>query len=614
MPRRAGPGRQLNKSLKQGGVGVGVKTRRVQRTSGKIIKSIACPACVEVGRDSTGDHLKVYEQEDGSVDSHCHACGANYGKRLTEEIESGGIVSTVVRSAVNDTEMIMTPVPTGVRKPLTITDILQMKTLAVDERRLDKSSMVFYGVKSGTAKGKEVLRFYPRTTNGKITGYKCRKLPKEFNPAKGARPVGETKTDEFFGQHLFNPSRVLIITAGEEDAIAAWQATKMFGKKGSGYASVSAPDGSKSLEKTILSQMAWVAQFERVIFAVDQEDDKDLAYANECCQLLAPGQGHIAKFSENDPCDMLKAGKGKELYNAIWDAEKWTPEGVVLSGTTWDTWINRDNYESVPLPVFMGLNDILRGLRIGGLYTIGAGTGVGKTTLLKHLQYHLWDTTEDGIGVIALEEPLCDSIGLLMSLHLRARLQIDNTISEANQKKAWGELFQDNRFSFEQGFGAMTDEDLFTKIRFMVRAQNCRYIFLDHLTLLADMFGDGSGSKIEQTARLVAKIKNLTQELNCAIIMVSHVRKTGEGVKSYEDGGVPNLDALYGSAQIKQYSDAVLVLSRKPHDGDYKVYIHVLKNRLTGRLGKSNPMVYNQQTGWLEKLEEQLEDEDGTEI
>jgi replicative DNA helicase len=142
------------------------------------------------------------------------------------------------------------------------------------------------------------------------------------------------------------------------------------------------------------------------------------------------------------------------------------------------------------------------------------------------------------------------------------------------------------------------------KYVYVVRVQGCKYIFIDHLTILTDMFGDGKGSKIEQTAKLVAGIKNLTQELDCAIIAVSHVRKRGEDNKGYEEGAVPSLDSLYGAAAIKQYSDAVISIARDQREEPSITTYHVLKNRLSGKLGAGNPLTYNYNTGWLEEQKE----------
>ena len=86
--------------------------------------------------------------------------------------------------------------------------------------------------------GKPEAHYYPYTKQGKITGYKIRKLPKDF------RVVGEVKGTELFGQSTPGVGRKrVIITEGELDALAVAQA--MYEKSGKIFGSiVSIPSAS----------------------------------------------------------------------------------------------------------------------------------------------------------------------------------------------------------------------------------------------------------------------------------------------------------------------------------------------------------------------------------
>lgn len=552
------------------------------KKSGTHQKHRACPKCQDNGKDKKGNNMSVYCDDEGNMDGWCWSCETYYTSEDLANLNEESVTPKVTS-------------PTERRGFMEIKDVISLSWKPIKHRKIDINVATKYGVKFDGER-----TFYPRYTNGQLTGFKQRNMDKTFGQ------VGDMSTSEFWGQNLFNKDKVLIITEGEEDAMAAYHMTEASSPRGTGYACVSVPNGCKSLEKTVKANYDWLVGFERIIFAMDQEPEV-LEKVKEVCQLLPPKQAFIAKFDEKDANDMLKNGKTYEFYKAIWNASEYTPEGIILGSDTWNVWQERNNYESVPLPEEWGLNSIMQGIRMGGLYTIGAGTGVGKTTMLKILQLHLWRSTEDSIGIIALEEPLCDSVGMLMGLYLNKRLHVESEdVSEELQKSTWEKLFGEDRFIFEQGFGALTENDLYDKIRFMVRAKGAKYIFIDHLTILTDMFGDGKGNKIEQTARLVAGIKNLTQELDCAIIQVSHVRKRGDNLSSYEEGAVPGLDSLYGAAAIKQYSDAVISIARDQREEPSVTTYHVIKNRLSGKLGQGNSLTYNYDTGWLEKQEEIL--------
>lgn len=549
---------------------------KMSTESGMFVKKVDCPECRSMGRDNKGDNLAVYKKPNGSYDATCFSCG--YWTKCDEE---GIEVDNEVKKEV----------PTGV-----LDRINSLPSITLTDRRVSQTHTCFYGIKSEVVNDQEIKRYYPISKKGKIVGYKCRELPKKFGGS-----IGDCKGDtELFGQRLFKPGgRLIIVTEGEEDALASYAITKHMSKGNRGYASVSITNGLNSAIKSVSANIEYLQSFDKVIFCFDNEPDAQ-EMAQKVCELLEPGKAYNMTLPLKDASDMCMERKFSEYMDGIYQAKAITPQGLVLSSSTWDTWVNRFNYEAVSLPEEWGLDHLLPGIRLGDLYTIGAGTGVGKSTMLKILQLHLFENTEDGIGVIALEESLCDSIGLLMGLRLNKRLQDPLTKStEAEQKEAWNYLFKDDRFVFEQAFGAVNEEALFNKIRYMVKGRGCKYIFLDHLTALTDVYGDGSSNKNEQTSRLMARIKGLTQELNCAILLVSHLRKRGDNYASYEEGAVPNVDSLQGSGAIKQYSDCVITISRDMREEPSVTRYNVIKNRMMGRLGASSKLIFDFKTGWL---------------
>lgn len=552
------------------------------KEQGTFVKKIACPECVSMGKDTKGDNLVVYKKSSGSYDATCFSCG--HWTRCDQE----GV----------ETEHNKMDIKIGNMGKMDT--INKLPSITLSDRRISQTHTHLYGVKSEVVGGKEVKRYYPVTKGGQVTGYKCRTLPKTFGGS-----VGDCKADsELFGQSLFKAGgKLIIVTEGEEDALAAHAITKHMSRNGRGYSAVSITSGVNTAIKSISNNIEYLQSFDKVVFCFDNEP-KAQEMALKCCELLEPGKAYNMTLPLKDASDMCIEKKFSEFMDSLSRARSITPQGLVLSSDTWDAWQNRFNFESVPLPQEWELNETMAGIRLGGLYTIGAGSGVGKSTMLKMLQLHLFENTEDGIGVIALEEPLCDSIGLLMGLKLNKRLQDPLCKStEQEQKEAWNYLFSGDRFVFEQAFGAVDENSLFNKIRFMVKGKGCKYIFLDHLTALTDMYGNGSGSKIEQTANLVAKIKSLTQELDCAIILVSHLRKRSDESRSYEEGAVPNMDSLQGSGAVKQYSDCVITISRDMREEPSSTQYHVIKNRLTGKLGKSAKLTFDFKTGWMKPLE-----------
>lgn len=534
-----------------------------------------CEAC------DSSDAKSYYEKPNGSIDSYCFSCDKYFPPEEVATVTPKISVKKVATTYQLPTNLV---------------------TIGIPERRIGEKTCSFYGVKSKVIDGKEVERLYPVYKAGTLTGYKKRVLPKDFTQGRYGETSGEI---ELFGQRLFAPGKVVIICCGEEDSMAAYEMTKFKSRVGRGLPCVSLPNGCAA--KDIKNNLEWLEGFDKIIFAVDQEDDKDLKKVKEFSKLFQPGKTHIARFSENDASDMAKAGKFTEFYNSLWNAKIETPAGVVDSANTWSAWADRNNFIGVPWPSDWQMSHFGELLRLGSLLTVCAGTGSGKTSLFKELEMHVFNTTDYGIGVIHLEESLADTVGGLMAIECNKRLTLPgHGVSEKEQRAIWERLFASNRFVLDQAFGSLTGDGLSSKIRYMANARGCKFIFVDHLSALTALYSsDKGGSKIEKVEKLVTSLQMLTQELEICIVLASHVRKRSDESQSYENGSVPSLDAIYGSSSIKNYSNAVLSIQRDSRVHGSPVYYHILKNRLTGVLGKSGPIGYDSETGRLGAYKEQ---------
>lgn len=232
----------------------------------------------------------------------------------------------------------------------------------------------------------------------------------------------------------------------------------------------------------------------------------------------------------------------------------------------------------------------------------------GKTQFIRELQYHIFNQTKENIGVIALEEPITDSIEALMSLHLNKRIHLPDvraSVSDDDLYSAWLATAGTNRFHFYDHFGSVDEESLLSKIRYLARALDCKYIFLDHLSIVVSEFAS-DGDERCRIDTVMTKLKKLTQELMIWIGLIVHLRKTSGG-RSFEEGGVPTLDDLRGSGSIKQLSNSVYATSRNQQASDIfdrnTNHLHVLKCRFTGRTGPSDKIYFDEDTGRMCNLE-----------
>ena len=131
----------------------------------------------------------------------------------------------------------------------------------------------------------------------------------------------------------------------------------------------------------------------------------------------------------------------------------------------------------------------------------------------------------------------------------------------------------------------------------MARAMECKYVFLDHLSIVVSALESGDERRtIDNT---MTKLRSLVEETNIHLVLVSHLRRP-DG-RSHEEGGVTSLSQLRGSHAIAQLSDAVIGCERDQQDGSTSNHmaLRVLKNRYAGETGVSTVLEYSSDTGRL---------------
>lgn len=541
----------------------------------QIIGDEACPQCREMGRDKTGNHLILFD--DGN--KYCNRCHYFESKDGTQTKTNQGEGSDVIQ-----------------HDKLTFAEVQELPTFGIPHKGIKADACEHFGVRTEfDGQGEPVRTWYPHYTNGRLDGYKGKSRDKQFSA------VGNIKGGELFGQSVApGASSLLVVTEGEDDAIAVWQCLRdRSDLVGWSPSVVSVPHGAGGALKDISENLEFISAYDRVVLCFDQDDEGRRA-VEAVCPILA-GKVFVCKLPEKDANDMLLAGKGDELKWAIVKhAKKYQPDGIVNGADTWERYKHSSNLQCVPYPDgWDELNRMTYGFRPGSIVTITSGTGLGKTQLLGELKYHIWKTTEWGIADISLEEDVGDSVSRLMSIHMGRRLHLpDVSVQEEHEKRVHEELFSTERFSFYDHFGGMDDSSLFNKLRYF-GATGHRAIFLDHLSIIVSEYAAQGGER-ERIDTVMTKLAKLAKELEVVIFLVVHLRKEGSG-RSFEQGTVPTLDDLRGSGSLKQLSWDVIALSRnQQHYDPYCKNVSkltVLKCRFTGRTGPAGYLKFDEDTG-----------------
>ena len=485
-----------------------------------------------------------------------------------------------------------------------ISYIQDYPTAAMPERGITEDIARKYGVKveCNESTGLPDKYFFPYYKKGEIVGYKVRSVTDKSIMYS----VGNLQSAELFGSHVAREAgQLVIVTEGEMDTLAAYQMLKESGKN---YNVVSLPSGANV--KGITDNSEFLEAFDTVMLNFDMDKA-----GQECTQgaieALSLGKTKIVSLPVKDANELLQSSEHRniEYLQAINSAKTVRPDGIISGEDTWERIEGRETVESLPYPSdWVMMNKQTYGIRLGELDTWTSGSGMGKTQVLRELQYHILNTSDDSLGIIALEEPLEDTVEAMMALHLNKRISLPDvreTVTVEERHAAWLATSGTNRIHYYDHFGSTDDNNLLAKIRYMNKALGCNRFILDHLSIMVSEFAS-EGNERERIDTLMTKLKKITQELNIWIGMIVHLRKTSDKGKSFEEGTVPTLDDLRGSGSLKQLSNNVYALSRNQQDEDIiqknTSLLTVLKCRLTGRNGAADRLFFNQDTGRMTNI------------
>ncbi len=511
-----------------------------------------CPAC------GSHDALTIYE--DGH--SYCFSCNTYFRSDKEEKKLSSGLKK---QGLIDLQDMVVSPLP---------------------KRKLTKQTCAKYGYFTSMAHGQPVQVACYYDDDNKLLGQKIRYADKTFE-ARGSF------SERFFGQHLYQGGgKKLVVTEGEIDCLTVSQV------QGNKYPVVSIPTGAASAAKVFRANFNWLESFEEVIVMFDM-DDAGRKAVKAVSGILSPNKLKIAWLPCKDPNECLQEGKADAVVKAVWEAKTYTPADIIKGDELWEVLSKHEESLNYPLPWDIPLQNMTDGLRKGELVVITAGTGIGKTTFVRQLAYHLGTECYCKVGMLMLEENVQHTANGLVCLKLGKPAH--RPIINSEYKKAFEDIM--DNFVFYNHFGSLECEDLLQTIRYMVTGEQVDFVVLDHISIAI------SGLDIENERKatdvLMTKLRSLVEETGVGMLVVSHLRRT-DGTPA-EEGGALSLSHLRGSQAISQLSDAVWGLERNQQDEGMKknlVRVRVLKNRYSGDTGIAGYLAYDKEHNILNAVKD----------
>lgn len=541
-----------------------------------ISKTEVCPKCHK-------DNLALY------ADGHTHCFSQGCGHH-SQGLPDG--------DKPPNREVTQPPHTAGLLEP----DARSWPEAGLQKRRITLATMRKFGVFMPGFKGQRVQAYPYFNQDGSPAGQKLR-LPDKSFPFLKADGYEDLSKCQLFGRHVFGDryDRQVIICEGELDALSVAQATDFK------TAVVSVNAGAASAVKSLKANYLWLDRFEDIVLWLDGDEPGQEAM-EECAKLFKVGKVRIVKVPGfKDASDLLQADKPGDIKAAIYAATKWRPKGIVNArDNPADVMAPREKTICYSYPACMPkLQEMTGGIHKGEVTYHVAGTGVGKSTALREIEYHL---VEQGvkIAVLSFEDTIRDAKFGLMSIAASERLHLRPTPDPEDTKSleaydaemlAWhGKVFGSGLVElFDPETAEWQMEAILSYVRYCAKALDAEVIFLDPISFVA------SGIDLKADERRVldmvaGEFAKLAKELGIHLQISHHLKRT-QGIP-HEEGAPTSLNELRSSGGLANFATGVIGWERNNQaagDGWRVTQSRIIKPiRRTGKSGLADVLYYGE--------------------
>lgn len=384
--------------------------------------------------------------------------------------------------------------------------------------------------------------------------------------------LGDSKGVELFGQHLWaDGGKSIIICEGEIDTLT-WSQVR------SNRWPVVGVCGVTAAIKQVKDNIVFLSSFEEIYVCMDMDEPGTQA-ASKIADLLPPGKVKIICLPCKDANDTYRQKGAKTLYDTLWQAKPYAPEEVT---SPLDVLLyHKDSGESIYHYPFPPMEEATGGQRQGEVIVVGAGTSVGKSTLLRYLAWDALANQHLQVGYLPFEESSYTVTKWLVSYDTNTPM--DDMPNSDKLVSMLSNCEWSNRLSLFTDRGRPPHEIVMDRIRFMAVGRGCECIFIDHISAL---FASMPGDERKEIDKFMYALQALAKELGVVIFSAAHLKDPPTG-KPLEEGGSTSLRLLRGSGSIRQVPDVIWGVERDSTHPTNRLISRVvsLKQRLTGNTG-----------------------------
>eukprot|EP00189_Rhodosorus_marinus_P000956 CAMPEP_0113960114 /NCGR_PEP_ID=MMETSP0011_2-20120614/4528_1 /TAXON_ID=101924 /ORGANISM="Rhodosorus marinus" /LENGTH=770 /DNA_ID=CAMNT_0000971517 /DNA_START=261 /DNA_END=2573 /DNA_ORIENTATION=- /assembly_acc=CAM_ASM_000156 len=391
-----------------------------------------------------------------------------------------------------------------------------------------------------------------------------------------------------FGLHTVPESaKEIILTEGEFDAMAAYQAT--------GVPAVSLPNGANSLPVELLPSLE---RFEKIYLWMD-DDHVGREGAQAFVKKLGIRRCYLVKtrggtdVGPKDANDALREGVDMK---ALLEKAGPAPNHAIVQFRDmileiYDEVKNPKRVAGLQFDSLKGLNNTLKGHRRGELTVVSGHTGVGKTTLMGQMSLDLcmkgvrtlWGSFE--INNVRLAKTLLGQFYYMKTGRYLRPTDIDSleTFEELCAE------FENLPLYFMKFYGSCPVPKVIETMEYANYLLDTTHFVLDNLQFM--LSGQARGTrKFDLQDEAIIEFRKFATSNNAHISLVMHPRKE-------QDDELLTTSSISGTAKATQEADNILLVQR----GERHPFLDIRKNRYDGGVG-SLPLAFDPESKVFNEL------------
>ena len=406
--------------------------------------------------------------------------------------------------------------------------------------------------------------------------------------------------------------------------------------------------GTANAVDTFAHNEKFIREYEKIVLGLDNDEatarekehriKKGKEATDDVASFLLSDNIYVARYpnERNDPNgvkdirDIYKKGKWMDIWNMFAKAQdKYVPDKLIGLERISIENLRKKKKDGVPLPCFPRLYELTRGPRTGELWTLTGPSGAGKSTFSRKIEYAIieylrnmdiprldgWKENEK-IAIIRLEEDEEESVNSLYAEELKIDPKAfvadpEQFLTDEQHLAIHQRWIAEDKVKIFDHFGSIPTDQLLQKLKQMVFLDGCRWIILDHLSMVIS--GLKSDNERRDLDNIMTELAAFCKKYDVFILSISHMKRVDIQIPKDKEGNLlpfwypVRKESLRGSAALEQLSWVVLGVEPEelPDRSRGRIRSVVLKNRPHKKLGIADTLImddngqFSDASGWV---------------